>query len=107
MISLDHKFLQACRRRRRLGQTLAFPTRALVEFLRELAPTPGGTAASFVGQVSDLIRLFTTIFGRFAASIGIDSRHAAQRAHDGLVAISSRLPYGLAIILPTQAIIET
>jgi hypothetical protein len=48
----------------------------LVQSLRELAPT----AASFVGQVSDLIRLFTTIFGRFAASIGIDFRHAAQRA---------------------------
>jgi hypothetical protein len=35
------------------------------------------------------------------------ARHAAQRANDGLVAISSRLPYGLAIILPTQAIIES
>jgi hypothetical protein len=44
---------------------------------------------------------------RRAAVLQGAARHAAQRANDGLVAISSRLPYGLAIILPTQAIIES
>jgi hypothetical protein len=36
---------------------------------------------------------------RRAAVLQGAARHAAQRANDGLVVISSRLPYGLAIIL--------